>query len=100
MSSRLTTIGNGFVLSGVFLAGVIALAFLLLSTPVLPLSSCTDVGYVDGPPGGFEYYAYSWIWMEYSPDGGVNRCSTSIVTITVGLFAIGSGILGIERWNR
>ncbi|AFZ74131.1 hypothetical protein [Natronobacterium gregoryi] len=98
MASRPTTIATGFLLTGVFLCAAIAFAFFLLPRPELPLSACTDVGYA-GDSGGFEYYEYSWLWVAYSPDGGVNRCSTPIVTIAVGCFVVGSSLLGIERYR-
>ena len=96
MLSRWTIVAAGFLLSGGLVVALIALSF-----PELPLSSCTDVGYSgDEPPGGFEFYEFYLGWIGYSPDGGVNRCDTPIVTIAVGLLGIGSTILGIDRWNR
>ncbi|QFU83333.1 hypothetical protein [Natronorubrum aibiense] len=72
-----------------------------VSVPELPLSSCTDVGYAgDEPPGGFVYYEWYLGWLGNSPDGGVNRCDTPIVTIALGLLALGSAMLGLERWKR
>ncbi len=96
MPTRLTAIGAAFLLSGVVIAALIAISF-----PELPLSSCTDVGYTsDEPPGGFEFYDFYLGWIGYSPDGGINRCDTPVVTIAVGLFGIGSSILGIDRWRQ
>ncbi|WP_440766278.1 hypothetical protein [Natronorubrum sp. DTA7] len=96
MASRRTQIATGFLLSG----GLLAI-FIVLSVPELPLSSCTDVGYSGTePPGGFEYYEFYLGWVAYSPDGGVNRCDTPVVTIAVGLLALGSGILAVDRWYR
>ncbi|ELZ16786.1 hypothetical protein C477_14273 [Haloterrigena salina JCM 13891] len=67
----------------------------------MPVSSCTDVGYTgSGPPGGFEFYGFHRGWAVYSPDGGVNRCDTPIVTIAVALLGIGSASLGYERSQR
>ena len=95
MPNRWAQIATGFLLSGGLLAIYIALSF-----PELPLSSCTDVGYSGTePPGGFEYYGFYLGWIGYSPDGGINRCDTPIVTIAVGLLAIGSGSLAIERYR-
>ncbi|MFA9424920.1 hypothetical protein [Natronorubrum sp. A-ect3] len=96
MSRRWTLVGAGMVLSAGLVAALIAVSF-----PELPLSSCTDVGYTgDEPPGGFVYYEFYLGWLGYSPDGGVNRCDTPIVTIAAGLFGLGSAILGLERWKR
>ncbi len=96
MPSRWTIVATGFLLSGGLVATVVALSF-----PELPLSSCTDVGYSGTePPGGFEFYEFYLGWVGYSPDGGVNRCDTPIVTIAAGLLGIGSAILGVGRWNR
>lgn len=91
-----TLFAAGLLLSGGLLAVLIALSF-----PELPLSSCTDVGYSgDEPPGGFEYYEFSLGWLGYSPDGGVNRCDTPVVTIAVGFIGLGSAILGLGRRKR
>ncbi|ELY43712.1 hypothetical protein [Natronorubrum sulfidifaciens] len=96
MSSHWALAGAGLLLSSGVLAALIAISF-----PELPLSSCTDVGYVgDEPPGGFVYYEFYLGWLGYSPDGGVNRCDTPIVTIALGLLALGSAMLGLERWKR
>lgn len=96
MASRWTLLATGCLLSG----GLVAI-FIALSFPELPLSSCTDVGYSGTePPGGFEYDEFYWGVLGYSPDGGVNRCDTPIVTVAVGLLGVGGGMLGKERWGR
>ena len=96
MPSRWTLVAAGCLLSGGLLAALIPLSF-----PQFPLSSCTDVGYSGAePPGGFEFYEFHFGWVGYSPDGGVNRCDTPIVSIAVGLLGIGSAILGVDRWKR
>ncbi len=95
MPGRLSLTVAGFLLSEGLVVALIALFF-----PEIPLSACTDVGYTgDEPPGGFEFYEFYLGWMGYSPDGGVNRFDTPIVTIAVGLLAVGGTILGIDRWN-
>ena len=96
MPSRWTIAASGFLLSGSLVTVLIALSF-----PELPLSACTDVGYSgDEPPGGFEFYEFYFGFIGYSPDGGVNRCDTPIVTIAVGLLSIGSAILVVDHWKR
>lgn len=85
MSSRLSLVGVGFLLGG-----VVAVVCIAISFPELPLSTCIDVGYTgDEPPGWFEFYEFHLGWMGYSPDGGANRCDTPIVTVAVGLLAVG-----------
>ncbi len=95
MRTWMAATGAAFILIGGVLAAVIVLTF-----PELPSTYCTDVGYRGDPPGGFEYYGYSGISMVYSPDGGVNRCDTPIVTYAIASVAIGCGVLGFERWVR
>lgn len=103
MPSRLSLVAAGFLLSGGFVTVLIALSF-----PELPHSACTMAGYGgDDPPSGFKFYEFYlgrnglyFVGMGYSRDGGVNRCDTPIVTIPIGLLAIGGAILGIDRWNR
>ncbi|OIB56487.1 hypothetical protein [Natrialba sp. SSL1] len=97
MSRIVTSVSAICLFIGGTLALAIVLALVLLPQPTLPLSSCTDVGYVGGPPGGFEYEGYSWLWLEYSPDGGVNRCGTPIVSVAVGLLVVGGVLFGIDR---
>ncbi|ADD04296.1 uncharacterized protein Nmag_0711 [Natrialba magadii ATCC 43099] len=97
MSRLVTTVSSTCLFIGGMLTLAIVLALVLLPQPVLPFSACTDVGYVGGPPGGFEYEGYRWLWLEYSPDGGVNRCGTPIVSVAVGLLVVGGVLRGIDR---
>ncbi|SDQ55347.1 hypothetical protein [Natronobacterium texcoconense] len=96
MPSRLVAVANVFLFTGFLVVLLSSLSF-----PELPLSACTDVGYPgDEPPGGFEYYEFYLGWMAYSPDGGVNRCETPIVTIAVALLAVGGALRGLEYRSR
>jgi hypothetical protein len=92
--------GRTILGSGLLLVGCLGLAYLAVSLPVLPLSGCTAVGYAGEPPGGFALETVEQGRIFYTPDGGVNQCSTSVLTVGVPLGAalVGAALLvGADR---
>lgn len=88
-----------FLAVGLLVVGCLGLAFIALSLPVLPLSGCTAVGYVGEPPGGFAVETVEQGRIFYTPDGGINHCSTSVFTVVVPLVAVlaGAALLVVDR---
>lgn len=83
-------------ISALLLATAVLLVF-LVQYPVLPLSGCTEVGYTGEVPGGLELYALDGSDLVYTPDGGVNECSTHVAVPAVPIFllVLGVALLGI-----
>lgn len=88
-------------ISALLLATAVLLVF-LVQYPVLPLSGCTEVGYTGEVPGGLELYALDGSDLVYTPDGGVNECSTHVAVpgIPVGLLALGTLLVGVSLLRR
>lgn len=83
-------------LLGIGLLGATLVGF---AYPHLPQSGCTEVGYEGDPPGGFAVQGVDGWRIAYTPDGGVNRCSTHVGTVGVpaGALALGAAVLLGER---
>ncbi len=88
-------------ISALLLATVVLFVF-LVQYPVLPLSGCTDVGYTGEAPGGLELYALNGSDLVYTPDGGVNECSTHIAVplVPVSLLALGGVLVCVSLFRR
>jgi len=92
--------GRRMLGSGLLLVGCLGLAYLAVSLPVLPLSGCTAVGYAGEPPGGFVLTGVEQGRILYTPDGGINQCSTSVLTVGAPLGSTLAGaalLVGADR---
>jgi hypothetical protein len=79
-----------------FCGGLLTVS-LTFAFPELP-GTCTDIAYAgEGSPGGFEFYGFDLLVMEYSPDGGVNHCRTPYVSLAFGLLGLGGAVLAADR---
>lgn len=79
-------------ISALLLATTVLFVF-LVQYPVLPLGGCTDVGYTGKAPGGLELYALDGEELVYTPDGGVNECSTHIAVPAVPILLLVFGVV-------
>lgn len=80
-------------ITALLLATAILLAIVALF-PALPLTACTEVGYAGDASGSAALYALESSELVYTPDGGVNECSTHIAVpgVPAALLALG-GVL-------
>lgn len=64
--------------------------------PALPLTACTEVGYAGAAPGGPAFYALEGTELVYTPDGGINECSThaAVPGVPVALLLLGAVLIG------
>ncbi|ADJ14131.1 hypothetical protein [Halalkalicoccus jeotgali] len=77
------------------------LALLALSPP-LPLSGCTEVAAVGEPPGGPVLYGLNGTDLGYTPDRGVNECSTHVAVpgLPLSVLVLGGVLVAVSLSGR
>ena len=81
-------------ITALLLATAALLAFVALF-PSLPLTACTEVGYA-GLADGPALYALESSEVVYTPDGGINECTThaAVPGVPVALLLLGAVLIG------
>lgn len=79
-----------------------ALLALLVLFPPLVLSGCTEVAAIGEPPGGPVIYGLDGTDLVYTPDGGVNECSTHVAVpgVPVALALLGGALVTVSLFQQ
>lgn len=80
-------------------AGLLALVALF---PTLPLSGCTEIATTSGSSSWPAFYGIEGTDFFYTPDGGINECSThaAVPGVPVALLLLGGVLVAISVLRR